>query len=96
MEVKSKICLPLSAQFATLTELFAFLQQWDLQNGMAFSKIASRNYRMIGGQLTAADITIEEGVLSHLPDDGDVNAELQTEEVEPVARGLIAEIDPPP
>ncbi|KAG6020004.1 hypothetical protein E4U40_006493 [Claviceps sp. LM458 group G5] len=44
-----------------------------------------------------SDITINEDVLSHLPDDGDVNAELQTEEVEPVdLEDLIAEIDPRP
>ncbi|KAG6070691.1 hypothetical protein E4U16_004371, partial [Claviceps sp. LM84 group G4] len=43
------------------------------------------------------DITIDEDILSHLPDDGDMNAELQTEEVEPVdLEDLIAEIDPPP
>ncbi|KAG5916031.1 hypothetical protein E4U61_004005 [Claviceps capensis] len=43
------------------------------------------------------DITIDEDVLSHSPDDGDVNAELQREEVEPVdLEDLIAEIDPPP
>ncbi|CCE34353.1 uncharacterized protein CPUR_08285 [Claviceps purpurea 20.1] len=28
MEVKSKICLPPSMQFATLDELLAFPQQW--------------------------------------------------------------------
>ncbi|KAG5962321.1 hypothetical protein E4U13_004238 [Claviceps humidiphila] len=44
-----------------------------------------------------SDITIDEDVLNHFPDDGDVNAELQTEEVEPVdLEDPIAEIDPPP
>ncbi|KAG5960782.1 hypothetical protein E4U58_004519 [Claviceps cyperi] len=43
------------------------------------------------------DITIDEDVSSQLPDDGDVNAELQTEDVEPVdLKDLITEIDPPP
>ncbi|KAG6092416.1 hypothetical protein E4U30_005464 [Claviceps sp. LM220 group G6] len=44
-----------------------------------------------------SDITIDEDILNYFPYDIEVNAEFQTEEVEPVdLEDLIAEIDPPP